>query len=75
MRSGYRSDGDTVEALLQESYLTLATTIARCRSKEAAKKHRADIITQNTDMVATLQKPHPPAQQDTPSSCPGCGGT
>ena len=48
------SDGDTVEALLQESDLTLATTIARCRSKEAAKKHRTDIITQNTDMVAAL---------------------
>ena len=52
------SDGDTVEALLQESDLTLATTIARCRSKEAAKKHRTDISTRNTDMVAALRKPH-----------------
>ena len=48
------SDGDTVEALLQESDLTLATTIARCHSKEAARKHCTDIITQNTDMVVAL---------------------
>ena len=26
-------------------------------------------------MVTALWKPHPPAQQDKPSSCPGCGGT
>ena len=67
-------DGDTVEALLQESNLTLATTIARCCSKEAPKKHCTDIITQNTNMVAAPRKPHPPAQQDKPSSCPRCGG-
>ena len=53
----------------------LATKIARCHSKEAAKKYHTDIITENIDMVAALCKPHPPAQQDKPSSYPGYGGT
>ena len=33
------SDGDTVEDLLQENELTLATTIAKCRSKETPLRH------------------------------------
>ena len=52
-------DGDTVEDLLQESELTLATTVAKCRSKEAAKKNRLQMVVQEqeTDMVATLHNP------------------
>jgi len=34
---------DTVEDLLKEKDLTLATTITRCRSHKAAKKHCLDI--------------------------------
>ena len=33
------NNGDTVEDLLQESNLTLATIITKCQSREAAKKH------------------------------------
>ena len=32
-------DGDTVEDLLQESELTLATTVTKCKSKEAAENN------------------------------------
>ena len=55
------NDGDTIEDLLQESELSLATTIAKCQSREAAKKHRVDITTQGTDTVAALRKPQEPA--------------
>ena len=48
-------DGDTIEDLLQESNLTLATTIAKCQSREAAKKHHIDIITQSTDVTAAIR--------------------
>ena len=39
---GVKGD-NTVEDLLQEHNLTLATVIAKCRSKEAAKKHWSDM--------------------------------
>ena len=42
------SDGDTVEDLLQVSDLTLATTITKCQSREAARKHRTDIVAQGS---------------------------
>ena len=47
-------DGDIVEDLLQESDLTLVTTVAKCRSKEAAKKNWSQMVVQEqeTDMVA-----------------------
>ena len=35
-------DGNTVESLLQEAELTLATTSTKCRSKEAAQKNQSD---------------------------------
>lgn len=66
------SDGDTIEDLLQECELTLATTIKKCQSREAAKKHRVDITTQGTDLVAAIQKPEEPTNQI--KACPGCGG-
>ena len=69
-------DGDTVEDLLQESDLTLATTITKCRSKEAAKKNRSQILAreQETEVVAALHNPQLPTQQGRPHTCPGCGG-
>ena len=39
-------DGDTVEDPLQESDLTLATTVAKCRSKEAAKENWSQMVVQ-----------------------------
>ena len=59
-----------VEDLLQESNLTLATTIAKCQSREAAKKHRTEMVMQGTDVIAALHKP----QQSRSALCPGCGG-
>ena len=59
-------DGNTVEDLLQELELALATTVAKCscRSKEAAKKNRLQMVVQEqeTNMVATLHNPQPGAQ-------------
>ena len=70
-------DGDTVEDLLQESELTLATTGAKCRSKEAAKKNRSQMVVQEqeTDMVAIFRNPQLGAQQRKSHACPGCGET
>jgi len=36
-------DGEIVEGLLQQSDLSLATTISKCRAKEAAKQQHAEI--------------------------------
>ena len=70
-------DGDTVEDLLQESELTLTTTVAKCRSKEVAKKNQSQMVVQEqeTDMVAKLHNRLPRAQQRKSHTCPGCGGT
>ena len=65
---------DTIEDLLQESNLTLATTIAKCQSREAAKKHRTVIITQSTDVIVTIRKPQQPIQQANSLPCPESGG-
>ena len=66
------NDGDTIEDLLQESGLTLATTITKCQNREAAKKHRVDITTtQEAEIVAALRKPQDTVPQAKP--CPGCG--
>ena len=64
-------DGDTVEGLLQENDLLLAKTVAICRSKEAAKRHRSDITGPDSELVAALHQP----QQSTHHipACPGCG--
>ena len=37
------ADGEIIEELLQQSDLSLATTISKCRAKEAAKQQRAEI--------------------------------
>ena len=70
-------DECTVEDLLQESDLTLTTTVAKCRSKKVAKKNRSQMVVQEqeTDKVATLHNPQPGAQQKKSHTCPGCGGT
>ena len=62
------SDGDTVEDLLQVSDLTLATTITKCQSREAARKHRTDIVAQGEAIAALIQQ-----QASTSLTCPGCG--
>ena len=69
-------DGDTVEDLLQEPDLTLTTAITKCRSREAAKKNRSQMLAQEPELgvVATLQYPQIPNQQGRPRTCPGCGG-
>ena len=69
-------DRDTVEDLLQESELTLATTVTKCRSKEAAKKNRSQMAAQEqeTEMVAAVRNPQSGAQQRKYHTYPGCGG-
>ncbi len=47
---------DTVETLLQEPNLTLATTINKCQAQEAAKKQRANIANQQPETIAALQR-------------------
>ena len=67
-------DGDTVETLLQETNLTLATTISKCQAQEAAKKQRASLVPHQPEVNATLHSPHDKrttAPLTTP--CPGCG--
>jgi len=48
-------DADTIKDLLKENNLTLDTTIARCRSQEAARKHCLEITQQEQEAVAALQ--------------------
>ena len=67
------SDGDTVEDLLQENELTLATTIAKCRSREATKKRRSDITLPEAELVAALRQSQQPTRHNMPATCPGCG--
>ena len=65
---------DTVETLLQEPNLTLATTINKCQAQEAAKKQRANIANQQPETIAALQRhrnQNSPVPTRTP--CPGCG--
>ena len=61
---------------LQESQLTFPATVAKCRTKEAAKKNRSQMIVQEqeTKMIATLHNPQPGAQQRKSYMCPWCGG-
>ena len=70
-------DGDTMEDPLQESELTLATTVTKCRTKEASKKNWSQMVVQEqeTNMVATLHNPQPGAQQRKSHTCSDCGGT
>ena len=70
-------DGQIVEDLLREKDLTLASTIAKCRAHEAAKRQRAEITggTQEPSVQA-LEGPRLVSKQPPPSpkqTCPGCG--
>ncbi len=53
----------------------MATTITKCRSKEAAKKNRLQIVAwdQEPKVIAAFQNPHTPGQ-GRPRICQGCGG-
>ena len=69
-------DGDTIETLLQETNLTLATTISKCQAQEAAKRQRANLTSQPSESIAALQRPRDKRiQASSPMSCPGCGGS
>ena len=57
--------------LLQVSDLTLATTITKCQSREAARKHRTDIVAQGEAIAALRQQQA--SHQVTSLTCPGCG--
>ena len=70
--------GDTVEHLLRQHDLTLATTITTCCAQEATKKQCKDIADHSVLAIRHLPKqpirqrplhPSPP----TPKACPGCG--
>ena len=63
------SDGDTIEALLQEKDLTLDKAISKCRAQEAAKKQRANLTNDHTETVAAIHK----KRHSPPATCPGCG--
>ena len=62
----------TVEDLSQESGLTLATTITKCRSKEVAKKNQSQMVAwdQESKVIAVFQNhTHQDNKEDQ-----GCGG-
>ena len=63
-------NADTVEDLLKEKDLTLATTIMRFRSREAAKKHCSDITEVEPGTIAAARTPY----QARSKTCTGCGG-
>ena len=69
-------DGDTMEDLLKESEITLATIVAKCRSKEVAKKNWSQMIVQEqgTEMVAKYRDPQPGVQQRKFHTCLRYGG-
>ena len=70
------NDGDTVEDLLQIANLTLTTTITKCQSREAARRHHSNMSVQDPGMVAALRRPSQTSRQATPTTtetCPGCG--
>ena len=67
-------DGEIIEDLLQQSDLTLATTITKCRAKEAAKQQRAE-ITDKSQSISALHRSATSRQTIVAaSSCQGCGG-
>ena len=64
-------DADTVEDLLQETNLTLATVVHKCQAQEAAKKQRAKL--HNPESIAALRKPQNRKSYSSTSTCQGCG--
>ena len=69
-------DSNTVEALLQESNLTLATAISKCHIQEATKKQRASKTSQQLEHISILHRPRDKRTSVPPeSTCPGCGAT
>ena len=65
-------DGGTIEDLLQEADLTLATTTPKLWSCEAASKSRNNTVVQDTDIVANLWKLLQTSHQFVLSMCLGC---
>lgn len=63
-------EGDTVEKLLQEYNLTLATAVAKCQV--AAKKHTSDIANLRSEMFAAVGQPYQMTYHMV-VACPGCG--
>ena len=66
-------DGDTVEDLLQEADLTLPKAISICQAREAAKKQRANLATQQWESVAAVQRRQDDKPRSNHPTCPGCG--
>ena len=61
-------DGDTVETLLWERDLTLQDTILKCRGQEAAKRQRAEIVSEAFPHVKKT------STSSRKRLCQGCGG-
>jgi len=66
-------DGEIIEDLLQEHDLSLATTISKCRAKEVAKQHRAE-ISDRPQSISALHRSNTRHLTNTAFSCAGCGG-
>ena len=66
-------DGEIVEDLLQQSDLSLTTTISKCRAKEAAKQQRAE-ISDRCQSISALYQPNTSRQPTSTNPCSGCGG-
>ena len=61
-----------MEDLLQESDLTLSTTIKKCQGQEAAKRQRSDMAHNPQETISALRKPFQ-NPKNPPTTCPGCG--
>ena len=67
------ADGEIVEDLLQKSGLSLATTISKCRAKEATKQQCAE-ISDRAQSISALHRSNTSTQpKSTAQVCPGCG--
>ena len=69
-------DIETVEDLLKENNLTLDNAIAKCRSREAARKHCSGMTRQEPEAMAALQITQRGRTKATVGQgiCSGCGG-
>ena len=57
---------------MQENNLTLATAIAKCHSKVAAKKLNSDIVKPGSEMFAAIDQPYQLGHHMV-VACAGCG--
>ena len=69
------ADGEIIEELLQQSDLSLATTISKCRAKEAAKQQRAEISDRSQSISALHRSNTSRHPTNAAQFCPFCGGT